>query len=71
MLWVFAEALGYALERCVLAERLRAQAERVIALVRSTEASVTELGRPASSCPRPRRFARRRSDAAGARAWPC
>jgi DNA-binding CsgD family transcriptional regulator len=45
VLWVFAEALGYALERCLLAERLRAQSEQVIALVRSTEASVTELGR--------------------------
>jgi LuxR family transcriptional regulator, regulator of acetate metabolism len=44
-LWVFAEALGYALERCVLADRLRAQSEQVIALVRSTEASVSELGR--------------------------
>jgi DNA-binding CsgD family transcriptional regulator len=44
ILWVFAEALGYALERCLLAERLRTQSEQVIALVRSTEAGVTELG---------------------------
>jgi LuxR family transcriptional regulator, regulator of acetate metabolism len=44
VLSVFAEAFGYALERCVLAERLRAQSERVVALVRSTEASVSELG---------------------------
>jgi LuxR family transcriptional regulator, regulator of acetate metabolism len=36
-----AEGLGYALERDVLAERLRAQSERVVALARSTEASVT------------------------------
>jgi LuxR family transcriptional regulator, regulator of acetate metabolism len=45
MLWVFAEALGHALARCLLAERLRAQSEQVVALARSTEASVTELGR--------------------------
>jgi LuxR family transcriptional regulator, regulator of acetate metabolism len=45
MLWVFAEALGYALERCLLAERLRTQSEQVIALVRSTEAGVTGLGK--------------------------
>jgi DNA-binding CsgD family transcriptional regulator len=45
LLWVFAEALGYALERCLLAERLRTQSEQVIALVRSTEACVTDLGR--------------------------
>lgn len=43
MLWVFAEALGHALARCLLAERLRAQSEQVVALARSTEASVTEL----------------------------
>jgi DNA-binding CsgD family transcriptional regulator len=42
-LWAFAEGFGYALERCVLADRLRAQAERVIALVRSAEASVSDL----------------------------
>jgi LuxR family transcriptional regulator, regulator of acetate metabolism len=52
----FAEALGYALERCDLAERLRAHSERVLALVRSTEASVTELGSAdfAYSAPRSR-----------------
>jgi LuxR family transcriptional regulator, regulator of acetate metabolism len=42
-LWVFAEGLGYALERCVLADRMRAQWEHVRALVRSTEASVAQL----------------------------
>jgi DNA-binding CsgD family transcriptional regulator len=42
-LWVFAEGLGYALERCVLADRMRAQWEHVCALVRSTEASVAQL----------------------------
>jgi DNA-binding CsgD family transcriptional regulator len=41
---VFAEGFGHALERCVLSGRLHAHAERVLALVRSTEASVTELG---------------------------
>jgi LuxR family transcriptional regulator, regulator of acetate metabolism len=52
-LWAFAEGFGYALERGVLAERLRAQSERVLALVRSTEASVTELGRPDIELPFP------------------
>jgi LuxR family transcriptional regulator, regulator of acetate metabolism len=42
---VFAEALGHAVEHCVLSGRLRAHSQRVLALVRSTEASVTELGR--------------------------
>ena len=41
---VFAEGFGHALERCVLTGRLHAHAERVLALARSTEASVTELG---------------------------
>jgi DNA-binding CsgD family transcriptional regulator len=41
---VFAAGFGYALERCVLTGRLRAHADRVLALVRSTEESVTELG---------------------------
>jgi LuxR family transcriptional regulator, regulator of acetate metabolism len=41
---VFAEGFGYALERCVLSGRLRAHADRVLALMRSTEESVTELG---------------------------
>ena len=44
--WAFAEGLGYALERCVLSERLRQQSAQVVALVRSTEASVVELSRP-------------------------
>ena len=44
--WAFAEGFGYAVERCVLADRLRRQSARVVALVRSTEASVTELSRP-------------------------
>ena len=44
-LWAFAEGFGYAVERCVLADRLRRQSARVVALVRSTEASVTELSR--------------------------
>jgi LuxR family transcriptional regulator, regulator of acetate metabolism len=42
-LWAFAEGFGYALERCVLAARLRAQSDRVVALVRSAEASVMDL----------------------------
>jgi LuxR family transcriptional regulator, regulator of acetate metabolism len=42
-LWAFAEGFGYALERCVLADRLRAQSDRVVALVRSAEASVSDL----------------------------
>jgi LuxR family transcriptional regulator, regulator of acetate metabolism len=41
---VFAEGFGHALERCVLSSRLQAHAARVIALARSTEASVAELG---------------------------
>jgi DNA-binding CsgD family transcriptional regulator len=41
-----AEGVGYALERDVLAERLRAQSERVVALARSTEASVTDPSGP-------------------------
>ena len=43
MLAVFVEGFGYALERCVLLGRLSAHTERVLALVRSTEASLTEL----------------------------
>jgi LuxR family transcriptional regulator, regulator of acetate metabolism len=43
--WAFAEGFGYALERCVLADRLRQQSAQVVALVRSTEASVVELSR--------------------------
>jgi DNA-binding CsgD family transcriptional regulator len=37
---VFAEGLGHALERCVLAARFRAQSERVVALARSAQASI-------------------------------
>ena len=44
--WAFAEGFGYALERCVLSERLREQSARVVELVRSTEASVVALSRP-------------------------
>jgi LuxR family transcriptional regulator, regulator of acetate metabolism len=44
--WAFAEGFGYALEGCVLAERLRQQSAQVVALVRSTEASVVEFSRP-------------------------
>lgn len=44
--WAFAEGFGYALERCVLSERLRQQSARVVALVRSTEASMVEFSRP-------------------------
>jgi DNA-binding CsgD family transcriptional regulator len=43
--WAFAEGFGYALERSVLANRLREQSAHVVALVRSTEASVAELSR--------------------------
>jgi DNA-binding NarL/FixJ family response regulator len=42
-LWAFAEGFGYAVERSVLADRLRDQSERVVALVRSAEASVGDL----------------------------
>ena len=44
-LGAFAVGLGYALERCVLLGRMRNHAERLLTLMRSTEASVTELGR--------------------------
>jgi DNA-binding CsgD family transcriptional regulator len=44
--WAFTEGFGYALERCVLSERLRQQSARVVALVRSTEESVVALSRP-------------------------
>lgn len=50
-LWAFAEGLGYALERCVLEERLRRHSNQVLALVRSTEASVEELITPAVALP--------------------
>jgi DNA-binding CsgD family transcriptional regulator len=42
-LWAFAEGFGYVLERGVIAERLRTHSERVLALARSTEASIEEL----------------------------
>ena len=41
---VFAEGFGHALERCVLSARLHAHADLVLSLLRSTEASVSELG---------------------------
>jgi DNA-binding CsgD family transcriptional regulator len=40
----FAEGFGHALERGVLAERLRSHSERVLALAQSAEASVMQLG---------------------------
>jgi LuxR family transcriptional regulator, regulator of acetate metabolism len=61
----FAEGFGHAMERAVLAERLRAQSERVLALVRSTEVSVAELAEPGFELPAPGRQAspgERRSD---------
>jgi LuxR family transcriptional regulator, regulator of acetate metabolism len=51
VLWAFAEGFGFALERGVLAERLRTHSERVLALARSTEASVEELTSPAVELP--------------------
>ncbi|HEY6776816.1 MAG TPA: LuxR C-terminal-related transcriptional regulator [Thermoleophilaceae bacterium] len=51
LLWAFAGGFGYALERGVLAERLRRHSERVLALARSTEASVEELTSPAVELP--------------------
>jgi LuxR family transcriptional regulator, regulator of acetate metabolism len=55
MLAVFAEGLGHALERCVLAARLRAQSERVLALARAAEASAGgyELALRSPAAPRP------------------
>jgi DNA-binding CsgD family transcriptional regulator len=44
--WAFAAGFAYALERCVLAERLREGSAQVVALARSTEASVVALSRP-------------------------
>jgi LuxR family transcriptional regulator, regulator of acetate metabolism len=52
-LWAFAEGLGYALERCALGARLRGHSERVLALVRSTEASVEQLVNPVVALPGP------------------
>lgn len=42
-LWTFAEGLGYAIERTVLTERLRAQRDRVRQMVVSVEALTSEL----------------------------
>jgi LuxR family transcriptional regulator, regulator of acetate metabolism len=50
-LWAFSEALSHALERCTLEERLRRHSQRVLALVRSTEASVEELVDPTGELP--------------------
>jgi DNA-binding CsgD family transcriptional regulator len=58
-LWAFVEGLGHALERGVLTERLRTHSENVLALARSTEASVTQLSTPRNELPTPsRRFSR-------------
>jgi LuxR family transcriptional regulator, regulator of acetate metabolism len=60
LLGAFAEGLGFALERTVIAGRLREQSERVVAFVRSTEASVTELAMAEIELPTPQpRTARR------------
>ena len=50
-LWAFVEGLGHAFERAVLTERLRIHSENVLALARSTEASVVELGTPRTELP--------------------
>jgi DNA-binding CsgD family transcriptional regulator len=50
-LWAFSETLSHALERCTLEERLRRHSQRVLALVRSTEASVEELVAPTGELP--------------------
>jgi DNA-binding CsgD family transcriptional regulator len=50
-LWAFAEGLSYALERCVLEERLQRHSQHVLALARAAEASVEELGGPALGLP--------------------
>jgi LuxR family transcriptional regulator, regulator of acetate metabolism len=47
----FVEGFGHALEHGVLAERLRMHSEQVLALARSTEASITELGAPRRELP--------------------
>ena len=52
-LWAFAEGLGCALERCVLEARLRRHSDQVLALMRSTEASVEELISPVLALPSP------------------
>ena len=63
-LWAFAEGLGCALERCVLEERLRRHSDQVLALMRSTEASVEELISPVAALPSPLPL-RPRGEAAG------
>ena len=44
----FSEGLSYALERCTLEERVRRHSEWMLALARSTEASVADLFDPAA-----------------------
>ena len=53
----FAEGFGQAIERAELAEQLRAQSQRVLALVGSIEASVTEPVKPQIALPAPRQDA--------------
>lgn len=53
LLLAFAEGFGCALERDLLAERLRMQSERLLDLVRSPETDVTELGSLAGERPSP------------------
>jgi LuxR family transcriptional regulator, regulator of acetate metabolism len=43
MLWAFAEGFGYAFERTVLTERMRAQRDQVRGMVQSTEQLMNEL----------------------------
>lgn len=43
MLWTFAEGFGYAFERTVLTERMRAQRDQVRGMVQSTEQLMNEL----------------------------
>jgi DNA-binding CsgD family transcriptional regulator len=62
----FVEGLGHALERVVLAERLRTHADRVLSLTRAAEVSVAELSRPLAELPSPRQ----RSSASAAPAMP-
>jgi LuxR family transcriptional regulator, regulator of acetate metabolism len=47
----FAEGFGHAVERGVLAERLRSHTERVLALAHSTEASVMQLASTGTELP--------------------
>jgi DNA-binding NarL/FixJ family response regulator len=50
---VFAAGFGYAVERCVLSDRLRLHSERVLALARSAEESVSSPGSSHFGSPRP------------------